>query len=310
LRLSRQLRRDRIQVLHTYNFYPTVFAVPVARLLGVPIVVSIRDIGVYLSPRQRRVQRLVCRLADRIVANADAVKQWLVAEGYDPAKITVIRNGIELERFAGVGPNGHLRRELGLATSDRIVAVLSRLVPMKGIEDFLDAAPLVARQVPTARFLIIGDGHIVKDGAVVPDLAYRRTLEQRAQLLGLGDRVVFAGLRLDVPDLLASVAVSVLPSLSEGLSNVLLESMAAGLPVVATRVGGNAEVVEDERTGLLVPPRDPTALAQAICRLLESQDLAASFGRAGRRRVAEHFSVARLVADTEQLYESLLGKAS
>jgi glycosyltransferase involved in cell wall biosynthesis len=177
---------------------------------------------------------------------------------------------------------------------------------VKGLEDFLDAAALVARRNGAARFLIVGDGHVCRDGAVVPDAEYRQALEARARRLGLGDRVVFTGVRLDVPEVLAQVAVSVLPSLSEGLSNVVIESMAAGVPVVATRVGGTPELVEEGRTGLLTPPRDPVALAGAICRVLEDRELASRFGQAGRRRIAEHFSLERMVRDTEGLYERLL----
>ncbi|MBI4638176.1 MAG: glycosyltransferase [Candidatus Rokubacteria bacterium] len=310
VRFASDLRRDRIQVVHTYNFYPTVFAVPVAKLIGVPAVVSIRDTGVYLSSWQRRVQRLVCRLADRIVANAEAVRQWLVTDGYDPRKIAVIRNGVDLSAFGVSRCDGRVRQELGLRAGVPVVTVLSRLKPLKGLEDFVDAAALVAQRVRHARFLIVGDGHLVKDGGVVPDLLYREALEGHARRLGLDGRITFAGFRLDIPEVLSEATVSVLPSLSEGLSNVLLESMAAGVPVVATRVGGNPEVVVDGGTGLLVPPRDPAALARAICRVLEDAELAASFGRAGQRRIAEHFSLERMVTETEQLYLNVQEGAS
>ncbi len=310
LRFGRDLRRCRIQVVHTYNFYPTIFAVPVARMVGVPrIVVSIRDTGVYLSPWQRRVQRAVCRLADRITANAEAVREWLVADGYDARRISVIRNGLDVTRFATPRAHDGLRRELGLPAGAPIVAALSRLQPMKGLEDFLEASALVARRVPSARFLVVGDNHVARDGVVVPEVEYRRRLEARARGLGIAERVVFAGLRRDVPEVLAEVSVSVLPSLSEGLSNVLLESMAAGVPVVATRVGGNPEVVDDGRTGLLVPPREPAALAGAICTILENSRLADGFGAAGRRRVTEHFSNERMTGETERLYLGLLATA-
>ena len=119
--------------------------------------------------------------------------------------------------------------------------------------------------------------------------------------------MLFRSIRKDVPELLSQAAVSVLPSLSEGLSNSLLESMAAGVPVVATRVGGNPEVIEHEVTGLLVPARDSVALAAAIRRLLEDKDLAASFGQAGMQRVARLFSIERSVRETEHLYQKLLG---
>jgi L-malate glycosyltransferase len=181
--------------------------------------------------------------------------------------------------------------------------VLSRLDRVKGIEYFLEAAAMVARRVPEARFLVVGDATKQVDGD------YRKELERRADRLGVGARIRFTGLRSDVPDILAEVAVSVLPSLSEGLSNVLLESMAAGVPVVATTVGGNPEAVEDGVTGLLVPPRDPGALAQAICRFLDSPELASRFGQAGRERVLDRFSLERMVQETESLYLDLLSRA-
>jgi len=300
LRFARYLRRQRIQIVHTYSFYPNVFAIAAARLARTPIVVaSIRDMGVYQSPRQLRVQRVVCRLAHRIVVNAEAVKSWLVADGYDADKITVIRNGVESSRFNdGVG-GGALRRELGLPQGCPIAAVVSRLTPSKGLEDFLEAAAVVARARPDAHFLVVGK-------AAPADGAYQRALAARAADLGLQQRLVFTGLRHDVPELLAQVSVSVLPSLSEGLSNVLLESMAAGVPVVATRVGGNAEAIAHGETGLLVAPSDPEALARGIECLMNDRALAASYGRAGRRRVAEQFTLDRVIRQTEHLYASLL----
>jgi len=222
-----------------------------------------------------------------------------VEEGYDERKITVIRNGIDPTPFGKKATAGKLHQELGLPPGAPIVAVLSRLSPIKGLEYFLEAVRTVAAKAPEARFLIVGQ-------AEPQDAEYRRTLETYADRLGLGRRLVFTGLRLDVPQVLDEVAVSVLPSLSEGLSNVLLESMAAGVPVVATRVGGSPEAVEEGVTGFLVPPRDAAGLAGAISRVLEDRDLAARLGRAGRARVVERFSIQDVIRQTEQLYLTLL----
>jgi len=307
LRLARSLRRDRIQILHTYNFYANVFAIPAAWLAGVAVIVaSIRETGAYLTPMQKRVQKFVCRYADCVLVNADAVKQWLVAQGYRREQIVVIRNGIDLSRFGTRNGSGQLRQELGLPARAPLVAVLARLNQMKGIEYFLEAAAVIAGRCPDARFLIVGSNLIPRDDTAVEDVAYRRELESSVVRLGLDGRVVFTGMRLDVPEILSALSVSVLPSLSEGLSNTLLESMAAGVPVVATRVGGNPEVVEEGVTGLLVPPRDPAALAKAICQLLENPELASRFGQAGRQRVAKLFSLEKMVRETEQLYLALL----
>jgi glycosyltransferase involved in cell wall biosynthesis len=295
IRLAHYLRTNLIQIVHSYGFYPNVFTVPVARLAGASIVVaSIRDTGDLLTPMQTRLQKLVCRFADCVLVNAEAIRESLIEQGYDPHKIVVIRNGIALSNFARKERSAVLRRELGIPPSARLVAVFSRLNPMKGVEYFLDAAIVLAGRFPDVSFLVAGDGESKKE------------LQERASSLGLGQRIVFTGFRCDVRDLLSEAAISVLPSLSEGTSNTLLESMAAGIPVVATNVGGNPEVIEDGVSGLLVPPRDSTALAAAIVRLLEDEDLASRLGQAGMRRVSELFSLSGSVQQTEHLYERLV----
>src|SRR5206468_13025539 len=156
---------------------------------------------------------------------------------------------------------------------------------------------------------IVGDRLAVKDGAVVKEDAYRSGLESLARRLGIAERVLFTGFRLDVPELLQEVAVAVLPSLSEGLSNFLLESMAAGVPVVTTRVGGSPEAVLDGETGILVPASDPRTLASAIESLLSDRDRARRMGQAGRRRMEERFSLEAMARATERLYRSVLTRS-
>jgi glycosyltransferase involved in cell wall biosynthesis len=179
------------------------------------------------------------------------------------------------------------------------VAVISRVSPSKGLEHFLQAAAIITAARPDVRYLIVGE-------AEPRDQEYRNALVAYAARLGLERHVVFTGLRLDVPEVLSEIAVSVLPSLSEGLSNVLLESMASGVPVVATWVGGNPEAVEDGVTGILVPPREPGALARSIQRILDDRELAARFSGAGRQRVAERFAIDAVIRQTQRLYERLL----
>ena len=297
LRFARDLRRRKIEIVHTYGFYPNIFAAAPTKLAGAVMIASIRDQGDMWTPLQLRVQRLVLRLADAIIVNAAAVKDVLVRDGYDARRIVVIRNGLDMGRFEIRTPQGKLRRELGLPARGPLVAALCRLHPIKGVEHFLEAAVILCRRFPEARFLVVGDG------------PHRATLERHASTLGLGSRVIFTGARQDVPELLSQVSVSVLPSLSEALSNTLLESMASGVPVVATRVGGNPEVVEDGVTGFLVPPREPEALAAAIGRLIEHPQRAQAMGRAAKERAAEHFSLERLTQETESLYLRLLLKS-
>jgi glycosyltransferase involved in cell wall biosynthesis len=305
-RLARDLSRARAQVVQGYGFYGNVLAVPAARAAGAPVVIaSIRDQGVYLTAAQKKVQREICRMADCVLANADSVRDWLVGEGYNPNRIVVIPNGIDLSLYAdrvhGARESGlDLRREYGLAPDSPVVAAVARLNPSKGLEHLLDAAASVVARHPGARFLFVGGG---------PDTAYRASLEARARGLGLADHVIFTGERADVPRILAGVTISVLPSLSEAMPNGVLESMAAGAPVIATRVGGIPEAIEDTRTGLLVPAADPTALAAAINRLLDAPAYAAALGLAGRQTVIQRFSLERMVHATGELYQDLLSRS-
>jgi len=302
VRLARDLRRSATEIVHAYSFYGNVFAIPPARLAAAPVVIaSIRDRGVYLTAAQQAVQRQVCRLADCVLANADAVGSWLVGQGYNPAKIVVIRNGVDLEPFSHPPDTVRIRHELGVPSGIPLVAVASRLNPLKGIEHFLKAAAIVGRRLPDVRFLVIGETSPAEG-------SYLGVLSDLADRLGIRDRVVFTGLRRDVPDLLACAAVSVMPSLNEALPNVLLESMAAGAPVVSTRVGGTPEVVEDGVTGLLVPPGNAGALARAIDRVLSDPDLAVRLGQSGREFVRRRFSMDAMVRATERLYHTLLEK--
>jgi glycosyltransferase involved in cell wall biosynthesis len=279
-----------------------VFAIPAGRLSAPVVVASIRDRGPYLTAMQRRVQRHVCRLADCVLVNAEAVKTWLVGDGYDASKIVVIPNGVDLSRFAIRGDRAEMRRALGVPPDTKLVAVVSRLTALKGIEDFIDAAALVAAQRQDVRFLIVGEPSPINNRAYVDGLQ-ARTAER-----GIADRVIFTGLRSDVPALLSAVDVSVMPSLNEALSNVLLESMAAGAAVVATDVGGTAEALVDGRNGVLVPPSTPSRLAEAILQLVGHPSHAARLGANARRTIDDRYSLDRMVASTEALYDDLLSR--
>jgi L-malate glycosyltransferase len=301
-RLARQIARNRIDIVHAYNFYGNVFAVPPARLMAPVVIASIRDRSPYLTALQKRVQRYACHFADRILVNAEAVKDWLITEeGYDPTNIVVIRNGVDMARFDGAPAGERIRREFGLPTDSRLVVVVSRLARLKGIEQFLHAASALKARYADVRFLIVGEPS-------PPDPAYLRELHQLAETVGVTDRVTFTGRRSDIPAVLSAATVAVMPSLNEALSNALLESMAAAAPVVATRVGGTPEAMSDGDTGLLVPPGDVAAIVEAVSRLLDDRELACRLGGAARTQITERFSVDRMVHATEDLYADLLAR--
>ena len=295
LQFARFLRQSRIQVLHTYGWWANVFGIPAAKLARVPVTIaSIRDMGAHLSATQCRIQRAVCRLADCVLVNSDSVRDWLLMQRYSSKKIRVIRNGIEEPSLEHAETPVNVREEYGVPPEAPLIATVCRLNHVKAVNDLLDAAALVIKEHPAARFMIIGDG---------PE---RQALMEQAQRSSIADRVIFTGFRSDTAQILPQLTMSVLSSLTEGLSNTLLESMGAGVPVVATRVGGNTEIVAEGITGLLVPPRDPVSLKQAICRVLEDPVLAARMGNAGRQRILRQFSVENTVRETETLYLNLL----
>ena len=300
---GKSLRRERTQILHTYGFYPNVFAIPAARLAGVPVIIgAVQDVGDIWTFWQHTVQKQCLRLADHIVVNAEAVKRDLLQRGYDAERLSVIPNGTDCERFRLRGDGEVVRREWNIPSDVPVVGVLARLMRIKGQEVFLRSAALIAANNPHVRFVIIGDNS--------DNPEYKAELKQLTGRLGLEDRVVFTGFRTDVPELLSALSVAVSPSLGlEGMSNSILEAMAAGVPVVATRVGGTPEIVEDGVSGLLVSPGDPEALAAAISRLLHDNTMAKQLGETARRRVFGRYSLEQAVASTERLYEDLLLRA-
>ncbi len=307
MRFAAHLRSQNIQIAHSYNFYANMFAIPAARLARVPVVIaSIRDRGVYLTPNQKIAQKWVCRLADRILVNAESIREWLLEQGYEDNRITVIKNGIDMSRYTGSSDRSHVRRDLAIPDSSPIVVLIARLNPQKGVDDFIKAASLLRLSHPEVRFLIVGAKLQYQEGVFSQDREYMQELQELANDLGVGGSVIFAGHRTDTPEILAEAAISVLPSHSEGLSNTLLESMAAGIPTVATNVGGNPELVRDQVNGILIPLRSPEHLAQAIRTILDNPEFAKRFGRAAKIMATEGFSLEKMTADTQAVYRAEL----
>jgi len=235
-----------------------------------------------------------CRTADAFVAISERIRNELVEAGYPPERIYLIPNGVELpQRCAGDGPErSEVRAEYGLGPDRPLVLFLGRLSPEKGLEVLLDAWTRVKRDVPAAALLIVGSGPAAK------------RLKRRAAELS---DVLFAGQRPDPERFLLAADLFVLPSLEEGLSIALLEAMAYGLPVVATDIAGNREVIEPGRHGLLVRPGRPEALAEAIAVQLKARTIAAGMARAARERVAAEYSIERMAERHVLLFETLIG---
>jgi len=281
-RLARHFRRWGVDVVHTHNSKPLVYGGPAARLARAGVVHTRHGQCYQAGVRSAALFRLATRTAARVVCVSADSARLSTAEGIAAKRLRVIRNGIDLARFSYASP------QVGGP-----VVTVARASPEKDIETLLRASAIVAGEEPSFRLEVAGDGECLP------------VLRGLAGELGLGGHVRFLGEVRDVPRLLARASLFVLPSLTEGISLTLLEAMARGLPVVATRVGGNPEVVADGRTGVLVPARAPSELAAAMLRLLREPECGRRMGLAGRQRVERYFDVRCMVAEYQALYLEL-----
>ncbi|HEU4401134.1 MAG TPA: glycosyltransferase [Candidatus Polarisedimenticolia bacterium] len=297
-RLLSLLRRDRIQIVHAHLFSANLAARLLGWLAGVPVVISSHhDTDVRMGPGRRLVEHLTAPLSDAVIACSEAVRRYAIERyGLRPGLVRTLQNAIEIAA-SDDDPGGRerLRRELGAGPGDLLIGAVGRLdEPKKGLSVLLAAARILVREVPEIRLALVGDGPA------------RALLERRAAQEGVSHRATFTGERRDIAAVMRALDLLVLPSIWEGFGLSLLEAMAAGLPVVASRVGGVPEVVVDGETGVLVPPGDPQALASACAALLRDRPRLERLGRAGRERVERLFRIERLVRETADLYRGLL----
>ena len=296
LSLSRHLRHHRVQVAHAFDFYANLTLIPAARFARVPVVIgSHRQLGDLMTPAQFRAQHAAFRWCDAVVCNSKAAADRLIATGLAPDKIAVIGNALPAEAFTATP--ALLPKRPGAARVGMVARMNHRY---KNHSGFLRIAAQVHRNIahqrmPDAEFVLVGDGPL------------RPELEKEASSLGLGASAIFLGDRQDMPAVLASLDVAVLTSDSESLSNVILEAMAAGLPVVAYSVGGNSELLSHQR-GALIPAGNETSFADAVEKLLADSALREQLGRNARQFANENFSLDRVRQRYEELYVTLLQK--
>ncbi|MBI1749151.1 MAG: glycosyltransferase [Acidobacteria bacterium] len=295
-RLMKFFRDERIDVVHAFDYYTNLFAVPAAYLAEVPVVIaSRRNLAHNRTAFERWALRLVCSLTDRVVANSQAAARSHVGLLTSARrKVEVIYNALEPADYRVEHSAADLRESIGLPAGELLAGVVAALRPEKGHRTFLRAAALVAREHPSAKFVLIGDG------------SERAALQALAAALGITERVIFTGDRRDVPECLAALDLLVLPSDFESLPNAVLEAMAAARPVVASRVGGTPELVDEGVNGYLVPVGDAEAMARRMLELLRDPVLRRAMGEAGRARVEREFVPARMKQRLEELYDNRL----
>ena len=295
LRIARLIRRRGVRIVHGTDFVTNFLGLLAARLAGARMVVNRVDLGHErpgFGPLRRRVEKLVSARADVVCANAEAVARLCISqEGCSPERVVVVRNGIDLRRFDELAARA---AEGPVPEGGPIVAVVANLWPVKDHRTLIEAAALVQRHIPDVRFALVGDG---------PE---RDHLQRRIGELGLRDAVHLLGTRYDVPAILARSSAFCLPSRAEGLSNAIMEAMAAALPVVATDAGGNAELVRHGSTGFVVAIGDAASMAARLVDVLSDPRLAREMGRRGRAVADRALSLERKRAAYRELYCSVL----
>jgi glycosyltransferase involved in cell wall biosynthesis len=296
LRMAIFLRRGRFDIVHAHDLWAILLGVPAAKLARVPVIVSSqRDLShdPFYRSRREKILRYLQRTSDVVLTNAASIRDGLVEEGTFPSgKMRLVYNGLDLDRFGRAPQN---RERLFPDVSGKLIVLVGNMhTDVKGHPWLIDAAPKVVAAFPDTNFVLVGDG------------ASRKLFEERVVQLGLQRNFLFLGRRNDVPEILACCDIAVLPSRAEGLPNAVLEYLASGLPTIASSVGGNAEIVKNERTGLLVAPENSEALSSALIRLLRERGFATELGRSGQAFVRENFSFDRLVTEIDHLYSELL----
>jgi glycosyltransferase involved in cell wall biosynthesis len=293
LSLCRHLRHKQVQVAHAFDFYANLTLIPAARFARVPVVIgSHRQLGDLMTSAQFRAQIAAFRWCDAVVCNSQAAAARLVAAGVSSDKVIVIGNALPAAAFEPAAPALPRRPD-----TLRVGMVARMNAHYKNHAGFLRVASQIHQRMPNVEFLLVGDGPL------------RPELEQQAAALGLSGSAIFLGDRRDIPAVLASMDVAALTSNSESLSNVILEAMAAHLPVVAYNVGGNAELVNDQR-GALVTAGNENQFADAIQRILSDAHLREQQGSNACRFVEENFTLDRVRGRYEDLYLTLLAKKS
>jgi len=292
--LARLIREERIDLVQTTLFYADVIGTLAARLAGVKRIVSWEAFTQPYGAKQMAAYRIAAKGYTVSVSVSEAIRDQVRRERHVPAyKTQTIRYGVDKTKFHPVSGES-CRKELGLSRGKFVFGTVARLTEQKGHRYLLEALPKIIRECPNAVFVFAGDGPL------------RASLESQAVALGVEQYVRFLGFRKDVVRIMAAFDAFVLPSLFEGLPNAVLEAMVCGKPVIATSVDGTPEAVVHGKTGWLVPPRDPAALADAVLRFCRDRGLMKALGRNGRRRAVQVFGIDRQVSEFDELYRKFI----
>ncbi len=298
-RLAALLRREHFDVVQSQHEKSDLFNALLPRLEGAIHISNRRDMGFNKTARLRWISRFLNHRFDRVIAPSQPILSRLQhSEGIAPGRMVWIPNGVDTERFKPVSADARdqIRESLGITPETIAFGCLARLTGVKRHTDLLQAFALLRQRVASVHLFLLGDGPL------------RLELVAEIDALGLSEQVTLLGDRPDVEQLLPALDIAVLASSTEGMSNAILESMACGLPMIATSVGGNVQLVRDQSSGLLVPPRDPAALADAMQVLARSATTRQQMGQVARERMVREFSLDAMVHSYDRLYANLTGR--
>lgn len=299
LKLVKYIKERKIDIIHTHMYFASSFGRIAAILAKTPILIS-TSYSNYFEYKRRNIlmEYFLANFTDRIIAASNSIKEFTVKQQkISPDKFTVIYDCASSDKFSKNIDSISIKKDLGIELDYSVVGCVARLDVVKGIAYLIQAASEVLRRIPKVKFLIVGDGLL------------RKELEELSINLGIKDKIIFAGSRRDIPEMLSVMDIFVLPSaLREGCPLAILEAMAMSKPVIASRLGGIPEEVQDEKSGILVPPKDSLALAEAIQKLLSDKNLAKDMGKIGRKIFEDKFSKEIMLKKIESLYDELAAK--
>lgn len=288
-RIFNFIRKQKIKLIHSNTSRAALYAGPMAKILSIPLIWHVR-----VTPPDNLLDRFLVLVSSRVIAVSRAVKRRFA--WFKKDIVETIYNGVDTRKFSPGLAQDDFREKFHIDSEDIVIGAVGRLSPEKGLEYLFSAVREVVNVYPRTKVLIVGDG----------DEKYRLSLQEKVKDLELSSHIILAGFYKDVPQILRCLDIFTLPSLWEGFNRSLLEAMACGLPVVATAVGGNVEIVQDGVNGLLVPPCNPGALASAIAELLKDKEKARKMGLEGKLLVKENFNIYINVRKIEKLYLQIL----
>jgi glycosyltransferase involved in cell wall biosynthesis len=285
------IRRNGIKIVHFHTAHAHTLGLLAAQLAKVPIRVLARRVNFHIHKHLLSRWKYGPGLT-AIITTCEGIRKVLIEDGLAPEHVETVHSGIDLQRIENIGDGSYLRDEFAISRDTLVVGIVAALTPEKHHQNFLEAAAIIKNSMPNVRFLIVGDGQL------------REELERISVSQGLSKDVIFTGFREDVLEITKILDIFVLSSYLEGIGGAILDAMALGKPIVATRVGGIPEIVMDGNNGLLVPSRSPVELAKAIVKLASDPLLRDKMGAQGKER-ARNFSIQKTIENTEAVYYRL-----